>query len=71
MYYIANLKAEEDLDDNGFVFIQNLKKNTGVRPLFGYMENLLTAHFFSSFIFYKFPLSIIALHYIIDAFLLD
>ena len=68
MYYIAYLKAEEDLGDNCFVFIQNLKKNAEVCPLLGYMEHLSTVQFFSGVIFYKFPVSIIALHYISDAF---
>ena len=45
MYYIAYLKAEQDLGDNCFVFVQNLKNNAAVRPLLGYMENILLRFF--------------------------
>ena len=53
MYYIAYLKAEQDLGDNCFVFVQNLKNNAGVRPLLGYMENILSiVPFFSGLVSY-------------------
>ena len=54
MYYIAYLKAEQDLGDNSFVFIQNLKKNAEVCPLLGYMEHLSTVQFFQVSYFINF-----------------